>query len=313
MVRVYSFNVREDSFRENAKVVGDEIRLDGDSFFSLLVATGAVLPDLMLLYRSDEDDFRVYAGVEGGNMRFFFAVKHKDVWKIAEGLSIAAGEVSDHVWFIELWHTERDVLEAIRDAVEKVLIRLRRFNQAEGPIEYKDEKGNVVAYYLLLYDYHITPFLEYAAKCVKAEPVEVWVEGERILVRAGRAEGAMTFRQDIELDTLFAKDIEQIFTLYKSLRAMGLPVKITPMGVKVDVESMWILVAMAVEKAIERGVLGGLPAEVMPGVELLNVYNVGSVKMYVFWVSNEGIYYYLFTVKTGDKWRVVEESTTTNR
>jgi len=58
--------------------------------------------------------------------------------------------------------------------------------------------------------------------------------------------------------------------------------------------------ATAVEKAVERGALRGLPMEVMPGVELLNVYNVGGMKMYIF--CAEGVYYH-FAVKTGEGWR----------
>lgn len=73
--------------------------------------------------------------------------------------------------------------------------------------------------------------------------------------------------------------------LYKSLRALGVPVEITPGSVKVDREAMWALVATTVEK----GEPGGLPAEVMPGVELLKVYNAGGMKIYIFRVSEEGV------------------------
>jgi len=63
----------------DAKVVSNAVKLDSDSFFGLLVATGVVPPGLTLLYRSDEDDFRVYACVEEGRMRFFFAVRQEGV------------------------------------------------------------------------------------------------------------------------------------------------------------------------------------------------------------------------------------------
>ena len=59
-----------------AKVAGYTVKLDRDSFFGLLAATNAVPPGLTLLYRSKEDDFRLYASVEGGQMRFYFAVEH---------------------------------------------------------------------------------------------------------------------------------------------------------------------------------------------------------------------------------------------
>jgi len=88
--------------------------------------------------------------------------------------------------------------------------------------------------------------------------------------------------------------------LYKSLRALGVPMEVTLKGVKVDGEAMWALMVTAVEKAVERGALRGLPMEVMPGVELLNVYNVGGMKMYAF--RAEGVYY-PFAVKTGEGWR----------
>jgi len=61
---------------------------------------------------------------------------------------------------------------------------------------------------------------------------------------------------------------------------------------------MWALIVAAVE----RGTPGKLPAEVMPGVELLNVHSAGGVRMYAFRVSEEGTHYY-FAVKTGEVWR----------
>jgi len=73
-------------------------------------------------------------------------------------------------------------------------------------------------------------------------------------------------------------------------------VEITPGGVKVGREAMWGLVAVAVE----RNAPSRLPAEVMPGVELLKVYNVGNMKMYIF--RAEGVHYY-FAVKTEEGWR----------
>lgn len=50
-------------FAASLRAVGvdasNTVKLDGDSFFGLLVAAGAVSPSLTLLYRTDEDDFRV--------------------------------------------------------------------------------------------------------------------------------------------------------------------------------------------------------------------------------------------------------------
>jgi len=90
--------------------------------------------------------------------------------------------------------------------------------------------------------------------------------------------------------------VAQALTLYKSLRVLGVPVEITPKGVKVDGEALWSLVTAAVE----RSALSGVPAEVMPGVELLKVYTAGGVKMYIF--RAEGVHYY-FAVKAGQEWR----------
>jgi len=95
-----------------------------------------------------------------------------------------------------------------------------------------------------------------------------------------------------------AKDVAQTLALYKSLKEVGVPVEITPKGVKVDSEAMWALVAIAVERSVPNK----LPAEVMPGVELLKVHSAGGVRMYAFRVSEEGTHYY-FTVKTGEVWR----------
>jgi len=60
---------------------------------------------------------------------------------------------------------------------------------------------------------------------------------------------------------------------------------------------MWALVATAVKKLIKKG---GLPAEIMRGIELLNIHSAGDMKMYIF--RADGVYYY-FAVKTEERWR----------
>jgi len=69
----------------NTRVVGNVIRLDSDSFFGLLAATGAVPPGLTPLYRYE--NFHVYVRVKDGRIRYYFAVKHGGVWRIAKGES----------------------------------------------------------------------------------------------------------------------------------------------------------------------------------------------------------------------------------
>jgi len=54
--------------------------------------------------------------------------------------------------------------------------------------------------------------------------------------------------------------------------------------------------------AVERSMPSVLPAEVMPGVELLKVRNAGGLRIYTFQVSEEGAHYY-FAVKTEEGWR----------
>jgi len=68
-----------------AEVRGNTVTLDSAPFFGLLAATNAKPPGLTPLYRSKEDDFRVYASMEGGRIRFYFTVKHGGVWRAAEG------------------------------------------------------------------------------------------------------------------------------------------------------------------------------------------------------------------------------------
>jgi len=289
----------------DARVAGSEkagytVRLDSDAFFGLLAATGATPPGLTLLYRSREGDFRVYATMEGGRMRFYFAVKHEGAWKAVEGL------YSENLRGIELWRAERDVLEAVRGAVEKALEQLKvseklgRPAEVSEPEERVDEEGVVRTYRLLLYGPHLTAFLAHAAEHVRAKPADVRLEGRRIVISAGGVETAVEFKllKGKEAEFLLAQDVVQTLALYKSLKALGVPVEITPRGVKVDSEALWSLIAMAVE----RGVPSGTPAEVMPGVELLKVYSAGGMCMYVFRVSEEGTHYY-FAVKTGEGWR----------
>jgi len=71
--------------------------------------------------------------------------------------------------------------------------------------------------------------------------------------------------------------------LYKSLKALGVPVEITLRGVRVDSGAMWALVATAVKKAVERGA-------------------PDKFKMRVSRVSEEGAHYY-FAVKMEKEWR----------
>jgi len=220
------------------------------------------------------------------------AVKHGDAWRVAEGLFAEK--------WVQLFRAERDVLEAIKDAVARALKELGRPAEVEEPKEDRDEKGKVESYILHLFGHHLKPFLEHAAETVEAEPAEVRLEGRRIVISAGDVKAEVEFKplKGKETEFLLAKDVEQTLALYKSLRALGVPVEVTPKGVKVDSEALWALVATAVEK----GALSALPAEVMPGVELLKVYNIGGVRMYVFRVSEEGTHYY-FAVKTEQGWR----------
>jgi len=135
---------------------------------------------------------------------------------------------------------------------------------------------------------------------VEAKPAEVRLEGKRITVRAGDAKAEVEFKllKGKEAEFLMAQDVEQTLALYKSLRALGVPVEIMPEGVKVDSEALWALVAAAVE----RGAPSGLPAEVMPSVELLKVYSAGGMRIHAFRISEEGVHYY-FVVKTREGWR----------
>jgi len=266
---------------------GYAVRLDSDSFFGLLAAANATPPGLTLLYRSEEGNFRVYASMEGGRMRFYFAVRHERVWRAVEGLYSE--------WHVQLIRAERDVLDAIRSAVAKALGRPA---DVEEPKERVDEKGNVRGYYLSLRDHHLKPFLKHAAERVEAKPAEVRLEGRRAVVKAGDVEAEVEFKllKFGKAEFLTAQDVEQTLALYKSLKEVGVPVEITPKGVKVDGETLWSLIAAAVE----RSVPSRLPAEVMPGVELLKVHSAGGLKMYIF--RAEGAHYY-FAAKTGQEWR----------
>ena len=123
------------------------------------------------------------------------------------------------------------------------------------------------------------PFLKHTAETVKTQ-------------------SAVEFKllKGIEAEFLLAEEAERTLALYKSLKEMGVRVEITPEGVKVDGETMWVLVAMDVE----RSVPGELPAEVMPSTELLKAYSASGLKLYIF--RTEGVHYY-FAVRTGQEWR----------
>jgi len=277
-----------------AEVRGNTVRLDSDSFFGLLAATNVVPPGLMPIYSSKEGDFRVYASMEGGRMRFYFAVKHEGVWRVVEGL------YDEKSWGVELKRKEREVLEAVRDAVAKALEKLvseqqDRPAEVGEPKEERDKEGKVVGYSLRLYGPHLKPFLKHAADSIEARPAEVRLEGRRIVVKAGGVEAAVEFKllKRGKAEFLMAQDVLQTLALYKSLKEVGVRVEITPGGVKIDGEALWSLIAVAVE----RSVPSVLPAEVMPGVE---VHSAGGVRMYIF--RAEGVHYY-FAVKTEEGWK----------
>jgi len=276
----------------DARVVENVVRLDSDSFFGLLAATNATPPGLTLLYSSEEDDFRVYTSMEGGRMRFYFAVKHEGVRRAVEGLYDEGGKA------VELWRKERGVLEAIRSAVAKAIAQLGHSAEVGEPTEKVDERGKVKGYYLYLYGHHFAAFLKHAADRVEAKPAEVRLVGRRIVISAGSVETGVEFKLSKGREAVFltAQDVRETLALYKSLKALGVPVKITPEGVRVDDEAMWALVATVVE----RDTPSRVPAEVMPGVELLRAYSVSSMKTYIF--RAEGLHYY-FAVKTGEEWR----------
>jgi len=271
----------------DAEVRGNTVRLDSDSFFGLLAVTGTTPPDFTPLYRSE--DLQVYASVEEGRVRYYFAVKHEGVWRIAEGLYVEKG--------VQFSSARREVLEAVRGAVVRALERLGHPAEVGEPNKDRDEEGNVKGYYLYLYGPHLVPFLKHTAERVRAEPAEVRLEGRRIVVKAGGVKAVLEFKllKHGKAEHLTATDMAQTLALYKSLKAIGVPVEITPRGVKVSGEAMWALVAVAVE----RGAPSKLPAEVMPGVELMKVYNVEGVNMYMF--RAEGVHYY-FAVRTKEGW-----------
>mgnify|MGYP001772524316 CR=1 FL=1 len=191
----------------DARIVGYAVRLDSDAFFGLLAATDATPPGLTLLYRSDEDDFRVYASMEDKRMRFYFAVKHEGVWRAVEGLYVATK--------IQLARAEREVLEAIRGAVAKALKKLGGPADVEEPREDRDKKGIVKVYHLHLYTHHLTPFLEHAAERVEAKPAEVRLEGRRVVVKAGNVEAILEFKplKQGKAEYLTANDVEQTLAL----------------------------------------------------------------------------------------------------
>jgi len=238
-------------------------------------------------------------------MRFYFAVKHNGVWRVAEGL------YDERMRGALLWRAEREVLETIGKKVAEVLEWLGLSAEVGEPKEERDKEGDVVAYYLHLYSHHLTPLLQQAAESVRAEPADLTIEGRHIAVRASGAEAAIEFKllKGGKAVFLLAQDVVQTLALYKSLKALGVPVELTPKGVRVDSKAMWAIVAAAVKRAIEKAALSvrevngyAKLVEFMPGVELASIYNAGGSNMYIFRVFEDDAYYYL-AVKTGEGWK----------
>jgi len=118
--------------------------------------------------------------------------------------------------------------------VARALKGLGRPAEVGEPKEDRDEKGNVKAYYLLLYGPHLVPFLEHAADRVEAKPAEVRLEGRRVVVKAGDVEAEVEFKllKRKEAEFLTAQDVVQTLALYKSLKEVGCPSRLRPRASK---------------------------------------------------------------------------------
>jgi len=129
------------------------------------------------------------------------------------------------------------------DAVVKALEKLGRSAKVEEPKEKRAKRAtsrSTISSYMAL---HTAPFLEHAADRIKAKPAEVRLEERHVVVKAGGVVAEVEFKllKRHRAKCLTADDVRQTLALFKSLKALGVPVEITPKGVKVDGEALWFL------------------------------------------------------------------------
>ncbi|MEM1598102.1 MAG: hypothetical protein QXP31_03865 [Pyrobaculum sp.] len=221
-----------------AEVRGREIRLNDESYWGLVIASGFTPEGWQLVYPLEGDEFRdlhVYKRVvrQGDKVRVYyqFAVKVGGVWRTTGGWY---GEKAPSVM---LQHSDRAVLEALREAVKRAVgVELGEIGEHKG------------AYRLIAYRPVLTVFDERWLASLSVERPEVQVEDNFIVVKLGDVEHRVEFRLLRGTEHVLLPD--QL--LYPALREIGVAAELDPRGVLLRRDGMWGLLAAALEEALNR-------------------------------------------------------------
>ncbi|MEM4129301.1 MAG: hypothetical protein QXK62_09680 [Thermoproteus sp.] len=228
-----------------AEVRGSEVRLDEESYWGLVTTSGVTPEGWQRLYPLEKDQYRdlyVFKRVDAGGVYYQFVVKVGDVWRAT------GGWYDEKRLIIALTHSERAVLEALREAVKKAV-------DAElGEVGVL--KSGV--YYLYAYRPVLAAFEERALEARPSERPAVYVEDDAVVVKHGGVEHRVEFSLVKQNRSIFIPDP----ALQPALRALGVPFLWTPEGAKVYRDGLWGLLATAVEDSLRRGVQPTLPSGV---------------------------------------------------
>jgi len=243
------------------------VKLDTDSLIGFMIYSGAQPPGFTQLYASPS----LYVFVEevGARLYFYFAVKHKGLWRAVRGKYTVSK--------INLTIKERDLAKALSRALNEALQEL-----GDNTTVSAKRRGGL--WRTTLYVPQISRLLQHAADGVEAGLVNVVLEDNTLKIREGDTEALL------EVETARGPIVRYIWLglgrtlrLYKALRTAGVPVALMPEGVRIDDNAMWSLIAMATS-GVEVG------SVVAPGVMLANKYDVDGQTLYAYvYTSDDGL------------------------
>ena len=213
-----------------AEVRGREVRLNDESYWGLVVASGATPEGWTRVYPLEGDEFRdlyLFKRVDETGVYYQFVVKVGGVWRSA-GRKYGEGAVVIH-------HSDKAILEALKEAAKR----------AVGV-----EMGEIGEHYGVYYIAVTRPVLEAFEKRVPAAVGEavVQVDGDFIVVKYGGVEHRVKFELVMGKEGVFIPDP----TLHHALEKLGVPHLWRPDGVKLGRDGMWGLLAAAVKAAREK-------------------------------------------------------------
>jgi len=240
-----------------AELIDNVVRLDAESLVGLMVCTSATPPGFLRLYSSPH--LHVFAEVDGARVYFYFAVRHGGVWRALRGMYSVSR--------VSLWTRECGLAEKLRGELAGALgIPLNAV-----PLNRYGKRCRVP-----LYVPHLSRLLQHAAEGVEAKPISVSLDSGFLRIRTGGVDVKLEFElAKTGIAKYIAADLPKALQLYSSIRALGMPVGLTPEGVRLSNRAMWALLALAVE--------GVEPVtEILPGVLLAGKYDVDGHKLFAF-------------------------------